>query len=272
MSAPSLDDLSGRRLIFCINSGRCGSKYLAELLGTAAGVRSFHEAPPAMSGHPLHLVNALPLSASRATRRVKADAIAEMLRAMAPHEIYAETNHMFIKTFFDVVLADFPGSDVVLLRRSLPAVLKSFVEMGYFSPLNPVARDWMSSPNAATAALRPIGPDAALDPCDMAIAYLLDIEARAQRFIRDHPAVRVHETRLEHLLDPEAVAAFFRTLDLEPTERTRPFIGRIVNDRPHRKHRMNNPTTLDECRRRLHAYVARAIAAGIEIPRTAALD
>ena len=271
MPVPVPPALAERRLIFCINSGRCGSKYLAELLGTAAGVRSFHEAPPPMSGAPLHLVNAFPFSHSRAMRRVKCQAIADILSGMAPYEIYAETNHMFIKTFFDVVAAEFENVDVVLLRRRLPLVLKSFVEMGYYSPLNPGALDWMSSPNAVTAALRPVGPDAALDPYDASIAYLFDIEARAQRFIREYPRVRVHEARLEALLTEDGVAGLLARLRVRPTERTREVIGRVVNDRPHRKRAMNNPTTIRECQRRLQEYVTRATAAGIEIPRTAAL-
>ena len=209
--------MAGRRLIFCITSGRSGSKYLTDLFATACGVRSFHEAPPNMSGEPLRLVNTLPLEASREVRRVKADAIAALLRGMAPEDVYAETNHMFIKTFFDVVLAEFHNVEVVILRRSLPHVLKSFIEMGYYSPLNPGALAWMSSPNAATAALRALGPDDALDPYDAAIGYLLDIEARAQRFMREYPSVRVREVRLEHLLERQQVAAFLERLDLVPS-------------------------------------------------------
>jgi hypothetical protein len=35
------------RYLFCINAGRSGSNYLAELLATAQGVAAFHEAEPA---------------------------------------------------------------------------------------------------------------------------------------------------------------------------------------------------------------------------------
>lgn len=272
ISASAMSELVGRRLIFCINSGRAGSQYLAQLFKTAHDVQSFHEASPKMMGEPLRMINALPLEATREARRIKVSAIADSLRKMRPHEIYAETNHMFIKTFFDVVLAEFSNVDVVILRRSLPYVLKSFIELGYYSPLNPVAPDWMSSPNAATAALRPVAPDDQLDQYDAAIAYLLDIEARAQRFIRDYPLVRIHEARLEQLLDREGVAAFLTRLNLVPTELTWGFVGQRINDRLHRKSHFNNPTTLDECRRRLNAYVDRAEKAGIVVPRTAALE
>ena len=49
--------LSEYRLIFCINSGRAGSNYLAELLNSAVGVYSFHEPNPQMIGDNLNLIN-----------------------------------------------------------------------------------------------------------------------------------------------------------------------------------------------------------------------
>jgi hypothetical protein len=225
-----------------------------------------------MSGEPLRLVNALPLAASREARRVKVDAIARTVQGLGPDEVYAETNHMFIKTFFDVVLEACDAVEVVLLRRGLAHVLKSFVELGYYSPLNPRALDWMSSPNAATAALPALAPDEALDPYDASIAYLLDIEARAQRFIRDHPVVPVHEARLEDIAGAAGAAALLARLGLAPGERTWEMVGTRINERQHRKALFDNPTTLDECRRRLDRYLLRARAAGIPIPATAAVD
>ena len=49
--------LLNHRLIFCINSVRCGSGYLAKLLGSAKEVRSYHEAVPQMIGPYLHMIN-----------------------------------------------------------------------------------------------------------------------------------------------------------------------------------------------------------------------
>ena len=271
--APSrFPEVAGRHLIFCINSGRSGSKYLAELFSTAQQVRSFHEAEPKMNDPFIAMINAEPLASSRAARRVKAEAIAAFLRQAPPEETYAETNHTFIKTFYDVVLEDFHNVDVVILRRELSRVLKSFIELGYFSSLNPLSFSWMSSPNAATAALPTLGPDATLDQFDLCIAYLLDIEARARRFQADYPNVRTHEVRLEHLNQAAPVGRFLERLGLVPTAATRELCGRKMNERQRRKERAQNPTTLEECRERLAAYLRRAEARGIEIPATAAFD
>jgi hypothetical protein len=208
---------------------------------------------------------------SREKRRIKAEAIAKILCASGPDETYAETNHTFITTFFDVVLEDFRKIDIVILRRDLALVLKSFIELGYFSPKNPLSFSWMSSPNAATAALPAIGPDQALDQFDLCIAYLLDIEARAQRFRKEYPDVRTHDVGLEKLNEIAMVENLFQQLNLTATDATKELCGRVSNVRPLRKERAANSTTMDECRKRLSDYVEKAKALGIEIPASAAL-
>lgn len=272
LSRPSrFPDVAGRHLVFSINSGRSGSKYLAQLLGTARHVKSFHEAEPKMNGEPIAAINASPLEASREKRRVKAEAIADILRRTRSKVTYVETNHVFIKAFYDVVLEDFHNVDVIILRRDLALVLKSFVELGYFSSHNLKSLDWMSSPNAATAALRPIGKDSELDHFDLCIAYLLDIEARADRFKLEYPNVRTHEVRLEELNQLANVEDLFRSLGLESTRATKKLCGQTVNDRQHRKMKVANPTTVEECRKRLADYIKRAEKVGIRVPPGAAL-
>lgn len=263
-------DMADRRLIFSINSGRSGSKYLAQLLGTARHVKNFHEAEPQMSGDFIAMINSKPLATTRERRRIKSAAIAKTLRAMQPNETYVETNHTFIKTFFDVVLEEFRNVHVIILRRDLVLVLKSFVELGYFSPLNPRAENWMSSPNAATAALPALAPDAELDQFDRCIAYLIDIEARAERFRKEYPHVPTHEVDLEQLNDIRFVKTLFERLGLKATWKTRRLCGRKVNEKQRHKERIPNPTTLEECRRRLADYIARAKQRGIELPPSVA--
>jgi hypothetical protein len=269
--SPRFADVAQRRLIFSINSGRSGSKYLAQLLSTAHQVTSFHEAEPKMCGEFIDMINSKPMEESREKRRVKAEAIAEILRGSAPEEIYAETNHTFITTFYDVVLEEFPNVDVVNLRRDLGLVLKSFIEMGYFSPLNPLSFAWMSSPNAVTSALPAIGPDATLDQFDRCIAYLLDIEARAERFRRDYPNVRTHDVRLEQLNEINFVEELFARLSITPTAATRKLCGLTSNERKRRKEQIANPTTIDQCQTRLAEYIRKAEAQGLKIPVSALL-
>ena len=202
----------------------------------------------------LEMINRLPYEATRTERAVKCQAIADVLRQMEPGQVYAETTHMFIKTFYDVVLEEFHNVEVILLRRNLALVLKSFVEMGYFSDRNAYWDKWMSSPAAATAALRPRREISTLDQYDRCIAYLLDIEARGDRFKREYPQVRVHEVQLESLDRYSAIEKLFAALRISATSKAEEVCRQKINDRNTVKHQINNPTSLETCRARLEQY------------------
>jgi len=60
---------------------------------------------------------------------------------------------MFIKTYFDVIMNDFLNVDVIILRRDIASVLKSFIELGYFSKSNKMWPKWMHYPDAVTSAI-----------------------------------------------------------------------------------------------------------------------
>ena len=259
-------------LIFCISSGRSGTAYLAHLLGTAEHVTSTHEPLPQMIGPYLQLVSSQPYELTLEQRRVKSIAIQNALLPLPKGQIYCETSNMFIKTFFDVVLTDFRHDQltVITLRRDLARVLKSFVECDFFSPRKP-ERIWMSSPNSATAAIRCIGADRDLDQYDLCIGYLIDIEARAQRFRRAYPAIRNVEVRLEALADYQGVEQTFQQLGLRPTTGTRQAHRDRVNLMEKVKRAANQVVDLAYCQRRIEQYLEKAAALGIELPPTLAL-
>lgn len=256
------------RLVFSINSGRCGSHYLAALLDTAEGMRAFHEAEPTMSGPFLQMLCGRPLEASFARRSIKAHVIRRLLGQLPARCGYAETNHMFIKTFWDVVMEHFRGCDirVIVLRRYLPAVLRSFIRMGYFSDRNAVWPAWMPLPGTCDSAFRPPASAAAPDQYDLAIGYLLDIEARVERFRSRYPGCRLLETSMEDLQVTENVTNLFTGLGLQPSARTAAIAGRITNRRSARKAAIGLDTTLDECRRRIDVYLENCARSGIKVP------
>ena len=252
--------------MFCINPGRSGSNYLSELLGTARDVVSFHEAEPTMTHEYIKMINTQSYAETASLRRRKVEAIKKILETLPPGAIYCETNHMFIKTFYDVVFEDLKSIEVIILRRDLASVLKSFIELNYFSPNNPVWSNWMSSPNAATAAVQAIAEDSEMDQYDLCIAYLIDIEGRAQRFQRELPWVKVHEVWLENLNNFDTVKNFFDKLRITPTTETQHLVGRIVNERSQTKKFFNNPIDLKYCHQRIAEYIAKAKSYQIRLP------
>jgi hypothetical protein len=262
------------RLIFCINSGRSGSNYLSELLGTAEEVISYHEPSPSMTGDYLRMINKFDYATSFSKRRFKSSTIKDILLKIPDGKIYCETNHMFIKTFFDVVTQDFPKIEVIILRRYLPKVLKSFIELGYFSDKNQAWRFWMSSPNAVTAAIPCIDVDANLDQWDLSIAYLIDIEARAKRFQQEYPGINTYEVPLEELNNFTKVESLFEQLKITSTDATREIYTQQINQRKEAKKKYSGEQdiSLSQCQERIEEYIQRANDLNISIPTTLALE
>ncbi len=264
------------RFIFCVNSGRSGSQYLAALFASDPQTAAFHEAKPEMTGEILRLVERHSYPETYAARRHKAAACRALLNAQPGKSVYAETNHMFIKTFFDVAMNELAGADspvgVVILRRELARVVKSFVELGIYTERNVYWPAWMPSVEACTRAIDPPAPEASLTPLERIIAYLIDVEARAQRFLRRYPEANVFETRLERIgSDPAEIRRLFTWAGLKVSAESLALIGKRVNDRTQRKTTIGSAIGYVECRDAVTGYLERCRQAGIPVPATLAL-
>jgi hypothetical protein len=259
-------------VIFCVNSGRVGSKHLAKLIDTSREAHGLHEADPAMNGPFLRMVEVAHESESFDQRLIKVRAIDDWMRRHPKKPVYCETNHLFIITFHDVAAANFPRMKVIFLRRALPLVVKSFIELGY-PDRNLKWRDWHISPSAATAAIPPLAPDDELDPFDRVIAHLIDVEARGERFRASHPEIPTFDVRIDELGAQEGVDRLFTGLGLSSTAETAQAIGtRGINTKAKWKSRLGVSVSVDECRRRIDRYLVRAAHLGIEVPAGLALD
>jgi hypothetical protein len=161
---------------------------------------------------------------------------------------------------------------VIVLRRYLPEVLKSLIELGHFSPQNRNWASWMSLPSAMTAAFPGIDAVQNLDQYDLAISYLIDIEARALRFQAQYPEVKLHNVRLEDLNHPDKIYQLFAQLRITPTTYTASLCNRRVNHKSRAKRSLSNTVDLDNCRDRIERYLKRAQALGLVIPPTLALE
>lgn len=267
--------LKKNRLFFSINPGRSGSQFLAELLGTAKRTVSFHEPAPKMTGEYLQMVTNAPYPESFSRREIKAASLKKKILKLPYGYSYCETSHMFIKTFFDVIAATFSNVQVIVLRREMAYVLKSFIEMGYFSSQErndlPIHwPNWMIKPNSITSAIPIIEDYENMDQYERCIAYLLDIDARAHRFSETYPWMPTHQIRLEELNSRKNVARFFKQLNLTPTSDTYRLIGTKVNIRESKKKKINIQTSLGYCRERIDQYIEKVEKSGVLLPPTLA--
>lgn len=267
----------GPRFLFCINSGRSGSRFLAGLFATDERVAAFHEAEPKMTGDSLRLIERQSYAETYAARRHKAAACRALLTAGAGKTVYAETSHMFIKTFFDVAMAELTADGasvgVVILRRELARVVKSFAELGIYTDRNGAWPNWMPSVEARTRAIDPPAPEASLTNLERTIAYLVDTEARAQRFLHEYPAARVFETRLEAVgSEPGEIRRLFAWAGLTVGDATLALANKPVNERLRRKAAISSGISYEECVQAVEHYLERCRRAGITPPASLALE
>ena len=224
----------------------------------------------------LQMANDCPYEYTFNLRKFKAKFIRDQILCSPGIKVYCETSQMFIKTFFDVVASEFSSKlEVIALRRYLPEVIKSFFDLGYFSRDRPFYdRNWGVSPFAVTSSAIPIAPLDQLDQIDLIIAYLVDIEARAQRFKDEYSDINVVDVRLEHLNTIGRVLNLFEALRLEPTSKTFDLLrSGKVNQRSSEKAVLGaRKISLDYCENRLELYLSKASDLGISIPQSLAIS
>lgn len=262
----SREKVADRRLIFTISPGRAGSEYLATLLDTAGNVAAFHEPLPRMNGRYLEMAMNRPLRESYGKRRIKLLGINHSLSRLHSNTVYAETSHMFIKSYHDVALEYYRNVDVIVLRRPMHKVLKSFIELGFFSESNPVSPRWMHDPGSANCVAEPLKPVEEMDQYEKCIAYLLDIEARAQDFNNSYPNVKTHDVMLESISGIAGAKQLFAALGAEWTSDSDSLYSKVVNRRTVYKTAIGGFCSEEYCRERIDRYVRQAKNAGISIP------
>ncbi len=264
---------ANNRLIFSINPGRSGSNYLAELLGTAEEVISHHEAEPTITGKYIEAINKNNYEQSFSERWIKVEELKKSLSNLSPGQVYVETNHMFIKTFFDVVTERFKDNvEIIILRKKPCFGLKKLYRVGVlFTKKSCLAQIGCLAQTLKLQAIKCIGKDEELDQYDLCIAYLIDMEARASRFQKDYPWVKTYEVYLENLNDYNLVEKLFADLGITPSAKTREVCATPVNLRLAKKQEINvGQVSWEYCHKRIAMYVEKAKSMGLEMPKTLA--
>lgn len=122
--------------IFVASTGRCGTYFMHKVFGKYAQIPSFHEADPKCINVVLEEVNNG--TESEATKKVLKEKI-ERIKENSHEGNYFESNHMFIKSFYQPVLDNFENEVYcIYLHRNLLDVLISFSQME-----NHLQLDWL---------------------------------------------------------------------------------------------------------------------------------
>ncbi|TCP28285.1 hypothetical protein EV195_101449 [Tenacibaculum skagerrakense] len=132
------------RYIFCINTGRSGSNYLAGILEEVEGFASFHEPSPIMNDKPM--VSFLRGDQSKMEKDIPLK-IKTIKDSLADKRCYIETNHCFIKGFGWLLPNHIPQEEIgiIFLKRSKKEIVDSFYRVNC-TPLIHNGLIWLINP------------------------------------------------------------------------------------------------------------------------------
>lgn len=216
------------RYLFCINTGRCGSDYLTELLAKAANAVSVHEGLPIMNGVPMQRFNEGDESALRALIPTK---LAQMhKKAGDGRRIYCETNHSFIKGW-GYLLPELISQEeigVIVLRRSEEKVIHSHLRVRNVPGTTGWSRTWVLTPGAARDTCPPPDGD---DHYALCRWYVEEVEWRARAYQARFPDITYLECDLEQLNDHHFVREMFDRFGLTPSPQLDRAVGKPLNAR-----------------------------------------
>lgn len=260
----------GRHVIFCISPGRSGSKYLRNVLDVAQHTIARHEPQPKMNGE--HLQRVI-LQGSRAhtfeeRSRLKLAAMRTALEGTAPNVVYAETSHMFVKTFADVVLdglGDCANISIVFLRRPARDTIWSQLRLGWFSPGHSGKNVWYYDINDVHESERQVSYSTnSSDAIDSLIGYNADVLQRGvelERLIQrkqrqgDWKNVQLIDMWLKDVSDAQNVKTFLPKLGLTAdVKRLAHLKSMDTNARELKKDRFSSTATIEQVDARI-AYM-----------------
>lgn len=225
---------NGRHLIFAASGGRSGSGYLSRVLACGDGVMALHEPFPKMNeGDLLNvLIRGKRTATSGDRARRKLDGIREFMLGTDERVIYAETSHMFIKTFGDVILEELGDLDDVKLTILVPVrdrvdVVLSQLKLGWFSPNHSGRNMWYYAPRDVDESERKLSRIGDDDALSMAVDYNADIAMRIEEFRnligQRHDegrwlGVRIFDIRLSEIAPDktDTIDRFLRTVGVVP--------------------------------------------------------
>lgn len=200
--------LRGKRLVFTVATGRCGTAYLAHLLSFLKGVRSEHEPVPEY-----HTV----FRAAQGDPAVaRAFLVEKKLPAIAavPERIYAEASHLFCKGFVEPFLDLGLNADLILLSRSRDAVASSLYRSGTIPGRSERAGSFYLGPEDPVFVSLPGWED--LHDYQLCLWYILEVEARANHYeeLFRNAGNTVARFTLEEIRSPRGFVRLFRRMGL----------------------------------------------------------
>ena len=211
------------KYIFSINTGRVGSQYLSQLLSYTEECESYHEAYPNFASDPIRLVNTFGPENTLDFQRIK---IRYILETPILKSVYADTSHLFIKSWYYAAVKDLRDITVIWLRRIKRDVVNSLMRLKSIPDKTLVAKNWYLKTNYPYNLVPVPNKISDRQRCEW---YVKEIDARAKNFSKKYPHVPFIEVWLEDLNNSKYVHGLLEQLALTPTQKIEEIIGTKQN-------------------------------------------
>jgi len=218
------------KYIFCINTGRSGSAYLAELLKHGANAVSVHEGYPRMNGEPMQAFNDGNKEPMQDLMQKKLD---QMLATRGEKDTYCETNHYFIKGWGWLLPELVPQDEigVIVLTREKESIVNSLLRIHAVPGASWWSNMWYCDPAAKENVLPAPHGTPQTHPVEYCRWYIDEIATRTVMYKREFPRIRYFHTTLEALNDYDSALRMFDFFGLSATETLRLVVGMPLNEK-----------------------------------------
>ena len=170
------EKLTGKKLVFTVATGRCGTAFLAEILRLVPGAVSLHEPKPEYA-EVLRRIQEQPDQAQRFLLDQKLPMLARMDTG-----IYIETSHLFCKGFLEPLLELGIVPALIWMRRPHRPVASSMFRGGTIPGRTQKGLQFYLSPDDPGVLACPDWQQ--LNDYQLCYWYCLEIEQRAKQYRR----------------------------------------------------------------------------------------
>ncbi len=190
--------------IFVANTGRCGSTSLTEIFSSIPNAASFHEPYPNMSGR--SLIDYNNGSAAYRDKVFFERKIPRIYWSARRSKLYFESNHLFIKCFADLAVAEFGDKmKVIYLHRDKLEVACSMYNRRDIDEMTNFALSPFASENLLKIDSILIDNSNFDSLFYHALWYCYEIEARTSAFAIKNPQIPIVELRTQDLNSYEKI-------------------------------------------------------------------
>jgi hypothetical protein len=203
--------------LFVATTGRSGTASLEKILSQIDGCIALHEGYPMMNGYVMQeLNNNRPTAARNTYNFIRA---INIRRSGIGYKYYAETNHMFIKSFNEFAIKDLANKlKVIHLVRDPIQVAKSITLLEHY-PGTEMGNNWYLDYRAPgnhiqISDLLDNDPKFSL-PFYKSLWYWYEIESRVESMRERHKELPIYELTTENLNNAEALCKLLSDMNLD---------------------------------------------------------